>query len=175
MTSVDHQRVNQVFLGACDLGPAELLAYLNAECGDDAALRAEVERLLAHDETGDIELVGDPLNAALIAAEEVAEPHPEQLGKYRVLGCIGEGARRGQQAGVFTGHVKRVAVGVGSIQFGDRGTSEVTPQGVGGLRPIVDPILQKIRGAEDPRQHVVEIVRHPTGELPDQLETLRPA
>ncbi len=41
----DPAAVQRLFTAACDLSPAERAAFLAAQCGDDAALRAEVEAL----------------------------------------------------------------------------------------------------------------------------------
>src|SRR5262245_52374685 len=46
-------RVKELFHGALEREGAERAAFLNASCHDEAAVRAEVERLLAaHDEAG---------------------------------------------------------------------------------------------------------------------------
>jgi tetratricopeptide (TPR) repeat protein len=46
-------RVKELFHGALEREPAERAEFLNASCGDEAAVRAEVERLLeAHEQTG---------------------------------------------------------------------------------------------------------------------------
>jgi serine/threonine protein kinase len=47
------QRLESIFHRAADLAPAERQVLLDAECGDDVALRAEVEQLLRGDATGD--------------------------------------------------------------------------------------------------------------------------
>src|SRR5262245_10151624 len=47
-------RANEVFASVVELPPPERLAYLDAACGGDAGLRAEVEALVAaHDRAGD--------------------------------------------------------------------------------------------------------------------------
>ncbi len=46
-------RVKELFHGALEREPAERAAFLNASCGDEGAVRSEVERLLAaHEQTG---------------------------------------------------------------------------------------------------------------------------
>ena len=42
-------RITELFEGALDLPPAERSAFLERECGEDRALREEIESLLAHD------------------------------------------------------------------------------------------------------------------------------
>ena len=44
--SEKHRSASALFLEAADLGPEERTAFLDSRCGDDAGLRAEVERLL---------------------------------------------------------------------------------------------------------------------------------
>ncbi len=48
MTSPMHARAKQVFLQVCELDAGARTAVLDEQCGDDRALRAEVESLLAH-------------------------------------------------------------------------------------------------------------------------------
>ncbi len=49
----DWPRVKELFHDALEREPAERAAFLNASCGDEAAVRAEVERLLAaHEHAG---------------------------------------------------------------------------------------------------------------------------
>ena len=50
MTGQDFARVKEVFLQACDLAPADRGAFLDRACDGNAAMRAEVESLLASDE-----------------------------------------------------------------------------------------------------------------------------
>ena len=49
MTSDRHQRVRDLFHATCDLDEARRDALLDETCGDDPALRSEVESLLARD------------------------------------------------------------------------------------------------------------------------------
>ena len=44
-----HERVSQLFAATCELSEAERKAVLDQECGEDPALRSEVEALLAED------------------------------------------------------------------------------------------------------------------------------
>jgi WD40 repeat protein/predicted Ser/Thr protein kinase len=98
------QRVRALFDQAADLPPEERGAFLDAVCPDDAALRAEVEELLAHDAaspTGEFEegflkspLVCAPepaLLAAALSAVGQESPLPAHIGRYRVLRRLGEG------------------------------------------------------------------------------------
>jgi len=45
-----HERLTQLFAAASELDPTERRAFLETECGDDAAMRAELEELLSGDE-----------------------------------------------------------------------------------------------------------------------------
>jgi len=48
MTPERHALIKEIFLVAASASPGELQAVLDQRCGDDAELRREVERLLAH-------------------------------------------------------------------------------------------------------------------------------
>ena len=49
MTPQRYERVRQLFGATCDLDPRQRARLLERECACDAALRAEVEALLARD------------------------------------------------------------------------------------------------------------------------------
>jgi predicted ATPase len=49
VSSERHERISDLFLKACELGPAEREAFLDTACAGDPQLRAEVDSLLAHD------------------------------------------------------------------------------------------------------------------------------
>ncbi len=100
--------VEAVLDGALDLPPADRAGYLAAACGGDAALRAEVERLLAASDdaggplgaTGErpaaayaAPLVADTLDAAVALGGPAARPAPPpaRVGPWRVTGVAGEG------------------------------------------------------------------------------------
>ncbi|MEZ4654770.1 MAG: serine/threonine-protein kinase [Candidatus Eisenbacteria bacterium] len=91
-------RVKELFDTACDLPRAERKAYLAAQCGDDAELRAEVEKLLSFEDTGDGALGGEHRGAGpaflaeeLAATEFVEGNRPSQIDKYRIIREIGHG------------------------------------------------------------------------------------
>src|SRR3546814_1777078 len=74
-------------LGALDeLAPEQREARIAAACGDDADLKAEVERLVALDDEADSYFAGlrDALGQADVA-------QPEQVGAYRIIREIGSG------------------------------------------------------------------------------------
>ena len=87
-------RVDAVFDAALDLPPNDRAAYVERACGDDSALRAAVEQLLAAHEQSN-EFLGKP--AAAFAAPLFASvpqdisPVPERVGPYRVVRELGRG------------------------------------------------------------------------------------
>ncbi len=87
MTADRWQLVSQIFAAARERDPAHHAPFLDEACGSDAALRAEVEALLAHDL---------PSVAAIdvVATELASAPYPQPgaiLGPYRLGELIGEG------------------------------------------------------------------------------------
>ncbi|MBK9385590.1 MAG: serine/threonine protein kinase [Planctomycetes bacterium] len=87
-----HRRAKELFLDACDLPLEERAGFLAQRCGEDAELRAAVERLLAHDgaPSAIAERVVHEQLAALLD-EERARALPAEIDRYRVLGLLGEG------------------------------------------------------------------------------------
>ncbi len=55
-----HHRASEIFSAAVLRHPTERAAYLDAVCGDDQAVRHEVEALLAHDSDHDIARTSGP-------------------------------------------------------------------------------------------------------------------
>ncbi len=91
--SRDHAREFELFEQARDLAGARRAEFLLAQCGDDRALRARVERLLAADATPMSELQSPAL---LLAAADAAlwgdeSETPERIDVYRILREIGRG------------------------------------------------------------------------------------
>jgi tetratricopeptide (TPR) repeat protein len=88
-------RVREVFLTARSL-PAESRAeYLRRECGDDAALLHEVESLFDQStQTHEIMKPGGPVGVIgrrLLCEIPPAQPIPERIGPYQILGILGAG------------------------------------------------------------------------------------
>jgi serine/threonine protein kinase/Flp pilus assembly protein TadD len=84
----------RIFDAAVDLGtPAERAAYLDAACGQDLQLRAEVEELLRHDDAVgsflDLSAPSDP--QATTDERPVSERPGTVIGPYKLLEQIGEG------------------------------------------------------------------------------------
>jgi tetratricopeptide (TPR) repeat protein len=84
--------VEQVFFDAVDLAPEERAAYLDSACQGDAALRQEVESLIAHESKGESQFFSAVSAAAnsLDTAEEA--PHtPTHAGPWRLVRQLGAG------------------------------------------------------------------------------------
>jgi serine/threonine protein kinase/Flp pilus assembly protein TadD len=84
--------LEDIFLAAVEKVPADRAPYLDAVCGADATLRAQVEALLrSHHEAGS--LLEQPLFRPGPTLDE--PPAPEQpgiaVGPYKLIECIGEG------------------------------------------------------------------------------------
>lgn len=93
MTPERYKRIKDLFHRALERPPAERPAFLNEACGDDAALLAKVEALLAADEQA-----GNFMNAP--AYEAVAEilsenstglSEGESVGHYQIIALLGSG------------------------------------------------------------------------------------
>ncbi len=88
--STDHvERAREVFLAARRLEAVERSALLDEACAGDAALRGEVEKLLANDTEADTD-GDDPAIVPTLAARPSAGSQ-ERIGRYRLLEQIGEG------------------------------------------------------------------------------------
>jgi len=85
MNESRHRKLEALFLECAGLPPAERAARLEARCAGDAALRAEVERLLARDEAGESRSL-----APVVVVHPAAAPPPE-IGPYRLGAKLGAG------------------------------------------------------------------------------------
>src|SRR5688572_13177036 len=92
------ERVQNLLAGASELSPDQRGAYLDAGCGGDVALRAEIESLLkSHEEAG--RFLATPTGEAPrlsgpgvpIVAVPSREGPGARIGPYRILQLIGEG------------------------------------------------------------------------------------
>src|ERR1700693_6301843 len=87
-------RAASVFDAAVELGTAaERAAYLDAACGQDRRLRAEVEGLLEHDDAAGsfLNLSARPNPQATADEAAVSERPGTVIGPYKLLEQIGEG------------------------------------------------------------------------------------
>ncbi|PYR29142.1 MAG: hypothetical protein DMF92_12545, partial [Acidobacteria bacterium] len=90
------QRIKQLVADAATRPPAERARFLDDACPDDAAMRQEVEALLAaHDQAGDFFERRPPAAAALAGAGFAAAPlhlaPGRLLGPYEIVDAIGAG------------------------------------------------------------------------------------
>lgn len=87
-----HQRAKDLFLAALALPPADRPVFLTEACGDDAALRQEIESLLAFHEDQSEQGTTDTGNAGVDAA---AQPRFKTgdvfAGRYRMITLVGRG------------------------------------------------------------------------------------
>ncbi|MEM7585196.1 MAG: serine/threonine-protein kinase, partial [Acidobacteriota bacterium] len=83
------RQVDQIFSASLELDPAQRPAFLNESCGEDTALRRDVEELLAVDESS-----RPALDAVTWGAPAVSAAGPSagtQLGLYELIEPLGEG------------------------------------------------------------------------------------
>ena len=87
------QQIKAIFHAAQQCAPAERAALLNQACGDDEALRQEVESLLATDENNEDFLAAPAyeLMAGLLADEKATFVAGQAVGPYTILSSLGEG------------------------------------------------------------------------------------
>ncbi len=87
------ETLTDLFHAALDRVPAERDAFLAAACGDDAALRAEVESLLkAHEQSGEfLERPAADVASALIGDDITPLAEGQRLGPYLIKEEIGRG------------------------------------------------------------------------------------
>jgi serine/threonine protein kinase len=85
----EHRKLEQIFNAALEKNSsAELEAYLDLACGDDARLRKKITDLLkANDQAGTF-LDTPPVNPDAILEEETTGT---KIGRYKILQMIGEG------------------------------------------------------------------------------------
>ncbi len=76
--------LDEILTKALDLDPAARSEYLDAACGEDTALRSELESLLG---------VADRFPAKHFSpdASDPSVPLPERIGRYPVVGAVGAG------------------------------------------------------------------------------------
>jgi serine/threonine protein kinase len=97
MTPERWQRAKELFAEALERIPAERANFIKNACGDDEALRAEVESLLAEEHA-----VGDFLSSPAISDDDTipmvaaagngaGRALPGAIGRYRIIDFIGKG------------------------------------------------------------------------------------
>jgi serine/threonine protein kinase len=97
VTPERHQAIMRVFDAAAALTGDDQRAYLDRACGDDQAMRSEVEALLATDRRAncavDQPILGPGFNLSQFveADPSLTEDIPETVGPYRILDVLGIG------------------------------------------------------------------------------------
>ena len=89
MSSDRHARAGELFLECLDRDVEERSSFLDEVCAEDDELRAEVERLLAHDETDLSNRVGSAF--AAVGLEAAALGTKPVIGGFRILRRLGVG------------------------------------------------------------------------------------
>jgi Tol biopolymer transport system component len=86
-------RVDELLGAALDLAPEARGTFLSRQCGDDAVLLSEVERLLsAHEKAGRfIETSAMRVAARTVAGETIRVRSRSQIGPYRIISLLGAG------------------------------------------------------------------------------------
>src|ERR1700688_1010525 len=119
------RKIEQLYHLALEQEPAQQNRFLAEACPDDAALREEVERLLA--QSGCTGSLADP--AAWAEAAGVQATHTAtqtaltigaRLGPYQVLGPLGEGGMGKVYRGRDTRLGRDVAIKISAEQFSQR-------------------------------------------------------
>jgi serine/threonine protein kinase len=93
MPSIAWQKIEEMFVAALEVAPAKRTAWLDQQCEGDAALRGEVESLLAAEvESADF-LHGSPLPkiTSLLLDETETSRAGQHIGPYKVLDELGRG------------------------------------------------------------------------------------
>ncbi|NOT58801.1 MAG: serine/threonine-protein kinase [Acidobacteria bacterium] len=85
------QQIDCVFQSALERTPSARTAYLNEACADDAALRREVELLLAADEQAETLTPAIELAAPLLAAHEPPSLAGQSISHYQIISLLGQG------------------------------------------------------------------------------------
>ncbi|MBI1748029.1 MAG: serine/threonine protein kinase, partial [Acidobacteria bacterium] len=82
------QQIKELFDAASERRPEGRAAFLYAACGNDQALRSEVESLLAADEQAGSFMTGPVLGSA---SRSVFDPETRIAGRYRILRFLDQG------------------------------------------------------------------------------------
>jgi eukaryotic-like serine/threonine-protein kinase len=93
MKAERYQQIEQLFHAALERKPEERATFLEQACGEDEALRREVESLLPYDEQARSFIGTPPANvaAAILAAELDQSMVGRTLGHYCILSRLGAG------------------------------------------------------------------------------------
>jgi serine/threonine protein kinase len=93
--SVEHEELKRILAeAAAQTTPGARAAYLDAACAGDAALRAEIDKLLqAHDQAGAFleQPALPPPQPTIVLSTPLSEKPGDKIGHYKLLQQIGEG------------------------------------------------------------------------------------
>ena len=92
MTAERFRQVREVFEKAMQLPADSRSAYLNKEYGADTELLGEVERMLEAAEYSNCTIDRPALRMAAETPGSQERWQPKQIGRYRIMGVLGEGA-----------------------------------------------------------------------------------
>src|SRR5262245_10944069 len=83
---------DEIFNAAAEITDAhERIIYLQEACGNDLALKAEIEELLDHDRSEDSLLDRSVPGIGAIVDQSIAERPGTQIGAYKLIEQVGEG------------------------------------------------------------------------------------
>ena len=177
MTDLERRRrIEQLCDAALDRDSHERARFVAASCGDDEALRIEVEALLAHSQKAE-GFLATPVSevAAMILADEHGALVGRQIGPYRILSLLGAGGMGDVYRASDTRLGREVAIKVVPDRFrslpGRLARFEVEARV---LATLNHPHIGAIYGLEEAdgiRGLVLELVEGAT--LAERLETTR--
>ncbi len=85
-----YRRVESLYQAVLDQPPERRADYLIEQCRGDQPLRREVETLLACYDAAKGSFLDDPAHALASCSVDTA-PMPERIGRYQILGVLGQG------------------------------------------------------------------------------------
>src|SRR5262249_5940908 len=93
MTPERWQKVNDLFHSALKCDPADRAAFLEKACGDDSALRTEIESLITSHDNSDGLVEAYPFEAAmgLLGEDQADLTAGQRIGQYKILSLLGRG------------------------------------------------------------------------------------
>ena len=93
MSETGWDRMWEIFHEALELPEPERAGFVAKACGDDAAMRAEIESLLlSHEDSSRLLSSTGKMVEAVLQDEGVGELRPgESVGPYRIVRLLGEG------------------------------------------------------------------------------------